>query len=483
MARGPRPATELRTVTSLPNRPPRLRAEAARLLTLAVPLVLSTGCFSITLFVDRALLMWDDPAVAGAALSAGNVYWTCVCLPVMAIGFLPTIVSQCAGRGRGDAVGPAVWQGVWLTALAAPLFVLLGVFAPAVFSLAGHEASLAASETAYFRWLMLVAPGSMLEAALSAFFVGRGVGRPVLAVNVLASVVNVALDWVLIFGWGPIPALHEVGAAQATAAAMWLKVAAYVWLIRRSGGSFGFGDRGVRRPLMTSLFSRGMAVGVQQVFKTATVSGVLLAIGTAGGAPLAATTVVLSLVQLATIPLVGLSTALTSRVGQLCEGGGRAVKPAIYAGIGLFGVCVAGDLLAAWASGGTLTRLFLPEAEATAEVAEWVATLAPWGVLLLVADTVGLFSAGVVRGVGETRVLLTSTLAASGIVGVLSVCGYGAGPEGAWRLLAVWSFSQALLSTWWLARRTAAAGDRDLSSLPIPEPAAGSEPAAIPQAA
>ena len=53
-------------------------------------------------------------------------------------------------------------------------------------------------------------------ATLSTFFAGRGSTRVILVVNVLATLVNVVLDYFWIFGRGGFPALGVAGAAGAT---------------------------------------------------------------------------------------------------------------------------------------------------------------------------------------------------------------------------------------------------------------------------
>ena len=421
------------------------------LVGLAIPLVVSTGCFSLTLFVDRTLLLWFDPDAAAAALAAGNLYWTAACLPVMAVGYLSTIVAQAHGRGESRAIGPAIWQAVWLTAAIGPLCLVGAMLAGTLFASLGHAPELAAAEASYFRWLMLVAPGSMLEASLSAYFVGRGRTRPVMAANLAATVVNLFLDAVLIFGLLGFPQLGMAGAAIATAAAMWLKVAWYVVGIAgdrtREAGRFGWNSWRPHRRLMTTLLGGGGTLGVQQMLRSAAISGVLVAIGQVGAAALAASSLVMSLVQLVTIPLIGLGTAVTVLSGQRLAQSGqpRGSWPVVSSGLLVGGVVLAPAMLLAALMPDAIVRAF-----STGPGREEILALLPLArpLMLLAAVLLGLeivsqIAAAALRGLGAVKTLLAVTCVASAVV--LAAAPLCRGDLNAlWSLLLVWTGIQAV---------------------------------------
>ena len=75
------------------------------------------------------------------------------------------------------------------------------------------------NEVAYFKILCLGGGAYAASYALSGFFSGRGKTWPVLWVNVATTVVNLVLDYALIFGHWGFPELGIVGAGIATVAA------------------------------------------------------------------------------------------------------------------------------------------------------------------------------------------------------------------------------------------------------------------------
>jgi multidrug resistance protein, MATE family len=51
-------------------------------LSLTLPLVISTGSWSVMLFVDRMFLLWYSADMMAATMPAGVLYWTMICFPI-----------------------------------------------------------------------------------------------------------------------------------------------------------------------------------------------------------------------------------------------------------------------------------------------------------------------------------------------------------------------------------------------------------------
>ncbi|MCG6158198.1 MATE family efflux transporter [Rubinisphaera margarita] len=281
--------------------------EIRLILRIALPLIASLGCFALTMFVDRTFLLWYEPISAGAAIAAGNAYWAFACIPVSTLGFVTPLIAQAIGRNDRHQTSNLVWQSVWITVISLPYFGLVAYSAASIFG-PDHDPALRTMEIQYFRWLLTVAPGAMLEAGLSAYFVGRGLTGRVLAINIASAILNIPLDWWLIFG-----GLGVSGAAIATSLAMWFKVALYGCLLSRearNGRFTGFPIRW-RFGTMLSIVVPGSTLGVQQVIKSALFSYTLISIGRIGAVELAATSAALSLYQLFCTPVIGLASAVT----------------------------------------------------------------------------------------------------------------------------------------------------------------------------
>ena len=96
----------------------------SEVLRIALPLVVSTGTFSVVLFMDRTLLLWHDGISMSAAMAGGNLFWVCLCLPIGIVSMTGAVISQHIGAGQEKLVGKLLWQGVWLSILVTPLYLL-----------------------------------------------------------------------------------------------------------------------------------------------------------------------------------------------------------------------------------------------------------------------------------------------------------------------------------------------------------------------
>ena len=84
-------------------------------LRVAVPLILSTGAWSILLFVDRMFLSWHSPESIAAALPAGMASFALSCLFIGIAAYVNTFVAQYQGANQNLKVGSIVWQGIYLS--------------------------------------------------------------------------------------------------------------------------------------------------------------------------------------------------------------------------------------------------------------------------------------------------------------------------------------------------------------------------------
>ena len=134
-----------------------------------------------------------------AAMPAGMLYFSILCLPLGLAGDVNTFVAQYYGASRREKIGSVVWQGVMLGSLAIPFFGLLIPAAPSFFRSVNHGPQIAHFETIYFQALAYGAGGAVISAAQAAFFTGLGKSRVVMVVDTAAALLNLLLDYLLIF--------------------------------------------------------------------------------------------------------------------------------------------------------------------------------------------------------------------------------------------------------------------------------------------
>ena len=221
--------------------PPGLGAFTAAphrtLLRLSFPVLLSLIAEPVAALVDTAFLkqLGAAPLAAvgvGATLLSG-VFWIFNFLGVAT----HTEVARAAGAGEREAGRAAAGLGLTLAVAAGLGLLLFGwVTGPAAASAMEAEGAVADSAVLYLRIRLLAAPAVLVT--LVAFGALRGVQdmRAPLKVAVAINALNVLLDWLLIFGVGPFPALGVAGAAWATVISQWLGAGlALIAMARRLG--------------------------------------------------------------------------------------------------------------------------------------------------------------------------------------------------------------------------------------------------------
>jgi MATE family multidrug resistance protein len=160
----------------------------------------------------------------------------------------------------------------------------------------------------------------VLETALSCFFSGRGRTMVVMVVNVIGMLINVGLDYLLIFGKAGFPRMGIDGAAIGTVAAFssisLMYVGIMIWTQRRGGRYRLWSGRGFDRALFARLLRFGLPTGIQQFLDVACWTTFIQLVGSLGTDELSATSLVFNLNGPVVVPLLGLGTAVTVLVGH-----------------------------------------------------------------------------------------------------------------------------------------------------------------------
>ncbi len=414
-------------------------------LLLAFPLILSTGTWSIQHFVDRMFLTWYSPETIAAAMPAGMLNFSIVSLFMGTASYANTFVAQYYGAGQLQRIGPAVWQGVYVALIGGLIMLGIVPFAEEIFTFIGHDAAVIPYEVDYFSILCMGSAPAIIASALSCFFSGRGNPWPVLWVNVAATILNLVLDYMLIFGYGIFPELGIRGAALATVASGIFSVIVYLILMATPEHNRDFKSiRGWRfdPELFRRLVRFGLPSGVQFFFDMAAFTMFVLLVGRLGVVALAATSITFNINGLAFMPMIGLGIATSVLVGQyLGRGEPDLAERSTYSAFG-FAACY---MLLVAAIYLLLPQLFLAPFEARAsgdnfaEVSSLVRTLIKVVAIYALFDAMNIIFASAIKGAGDTAFVMRMILIMS--ISVLVLPCY----------LAVNVFNSGILICWFFA--------------------------------
>lgn len=404
-------------------------------LHIAYPLIISTASFSVMQFIDRVFLAQHSAVAIQAALPAGLLAFT-LCSAFMALaGYTNTFVAQYFGAGDRPGCARATAQGVWVALMSWPFILALLPLGQWMLRLAGHPPEVLEQELVYFTILMLGGGSIPLGAAISSFYTGRGDTLTNMYAQVAGNVVNIALDYALIFGrWG-FPELGIRGAAIGTVIAGFVPAVILGVIYLTPSVNAVYATRAswrFDRALFVRLLRFGTPAGLHLFLDVASFSVFVLLTGKLGALSLAVSNIALSINTLAFMPLLGISIAASTLVGQyqgrrrpdLAE---RAGWTALKVGL-IYMAFMAVTYLAfpKWyfllfsergGGGFALDELL--------SIGRWLLMLmALWGLL----DTVNLVMAGALKGAGDTRFVMWYSIAMA----------WGLFVPGSWLVIEVW---------------------------------------------
>ncbi len=436
-------------------------------LRLAWPMMLSTGLFSLTLFVDRMLLYeYSDQAAAGA-LGAGTIFWTVTCVPISLFGFTSTFVAQYVGVARADRAMRVVIQGFLLAVVSGPLIFGLAYVSRWFFA-AFHEPELVEMETQYFHWISVGAWATIMSAPLAGLFNGTGRTRILLAIDIIVTAMNAALAYLLIFGVLGFPRMGIVGAGLATSISLGVKLllmllaAGLLRWDQASGESVARNQNAnaiglfsyrwqIELELMARLMYYGWPAAISSLAESVSFSIIMILVGQLGSTAMAATTLALGVNMLAFIPMFGLGMAVGVLVGQRLAAGQtviarRSVRSGLWIAL-IYSSCFAisyglfpNQVLSVYGFGSEPTRF--------AEMRPIVLPILWFIAVYCVFDAIQIVFVGALKGAGDTAfVLIGNVLSGVLTVGIGKIIGdrIGGGLEWWWGVITVWVILMAVL--------------------------------------
>ena len=350
------------------------------LLLLAVPMVLEMVMESVFAVVD---VYWVASLGAPAVAAVGLTESVLSLMYAVAMGLsmaATAVVSRRIGEKDPDGAARAAVQAVAVAAAASIPFAVVGIwYSDGLLALMGADAETAAVGAGYMAWMLGGNAVIMLLFVLNAVF--RGAGDAAIAMRVLwlANGINLILDPMLIFGWGPFPELGVTGAAVATNIGRGIAVLVQLAVLLRGSQHLRVLARHLR--LQADVMGRIVRTslgGIAQ-FAVATTSWVFLVriVAEFGASSLAGYTIAIRIFLFTLLPAWGLANAAATLVGQNLGAGKpeRAERSVWIAGwvttvlLGLVSVAYV-----VWDD--ALVRLFTDEPDVVATGAECLRVLA-----------------------------------------------------------------------------------------------------------
>ena len=397
-------------------RPSRFKknGDVKDVLVVALPMLLSMSFDTLMTFIDRLFLSKLGPAEMNAALGAGAVQLALTMFFTGMISYTTAMVAQRLGGKRRWDCARAFMQALYVSLMCVPLLYLTIPLGHVAFGMEHLPADQLQYQKTYFNILMFGGVINLVRNVAPCFFSGIGETKIVMKAAFVGMLVNVACNFVLIYGMGPIPALGVAGAAYGTLIG---NVVSTVILFAKF-----FGKSCHRRfrtryafafswPLTQELLKKGIPSGVEMFLNMSAFQLLILMFHALGPESATASSVMFNWDMVAYVPLMGLEVASTSLVGRYVGAkDGAAASRSTYSGLKLgWGYSLLMGIFFIFLP-GILTDIFKPDvAEASAEAIAIFESARPMSIFMLRIATFYIFVevllviyAGALRGAGDT---------------------------------------------------------------------------------
>ena len=299
--------------------PTSIGFELKKLFQLMIPIV-------ITQF-SQAGLGLIDTIMAGhlsatdlAAIAVGVGLWIPVMLLFSGIMIATTpLVAEANGARTPEKIATITRQSLWVALVLGIIAALVLQVMPFLLPILGIPDSLQPKASLFLHAIGLGMPAVTMYAALRGYSEAIGHPRPVTVISLFALLVLIPLNFIFMYGLGPIPALGSAGCGFATSILQWLMFLTLTTYILKNGAYQSTQPLTHFEKLQSYWVKRilklGFPIGLAIFFEVSIFSTAAIVLSPLGEITVAAHQIAISITsQLFMIPM-SLAIALTIRVG------------------------------------------------------------------------------------------------------------------------------------------------------------------------
>lgn len=158
-----------------------------------------------------------------AAVAIGSSIWIPLYLLVRGILMATTpTVAHLFGAQKIDQIASPVRQAMWLSLVLSVVGMVLMMNPMPLLTILEVDADMAAKTEAYLRALAWGVPGICLYQTMVSYCEGRSITKPAMLISFAGLLVNIPVNYVLIYGKFGFPEMGSVGCGYATAICFWV---------------------------------------------------------------------------------------------------------------------------------------------------------------------------------------------------------------------------------------------------------------------
>lgn len=410
------------------------RDRIRRILSLGLPIMAGMVSQNVFNLVDTAMVGRVGNVALAAVGMGGFVSYTCQALVTCLSTGVQSTAARRKGEGRMDEMAHSLTTGLLLALVGGVLIsAVLVPLLPLIFPLLVDDVDVAASGSAYVELRILATAFIGMNFAFRGYFNAVERVRLYMITVMSTHIMNIVLNYTLIFGNFGAPEMGVRGAGLATAVATAFGTGVYIILGLRYARANGFLAHFPRVSEIRAVMRLSIPAGVQQLFFAMGYTALYWVIGRVGTAELGAAHVLINLMLMAYLPAMGFGLAAATLVGQAL--GKR--DPAVAARWGWDVVKIATGFMFVlgfpmWAIPEVLLGVFIHDT-ATITMATWPLRLS--GILIPI-EGVGMVLMIALQGAGATRTTMAVSVLTQWVF--FLPLAYLIGPALGYGLLGIW---------------------------------------------
>jgi MATE family multidrug resistance protein len=389
-----------------------------QILRLSYPIIIGQIGIVLMGVADVVMIGNINATNLAAAGLANSVYFLVSIIGIGTLSAVSAIVAKAKGAGHSNETAILFGQSIWAS-LALSVFVS-SVLLVLTFNLEwfGQSEEVTLLTKSYLHILNACTVFMLLFTGIKQFSDGLSITKPSAVITIAGLLLNVFLNWVLIYGKFGFPRLELDGAGYATSfTRLIMALAMFVYIIKGSiykqwlkvkdnnGGLFFFKE----------IFRIGLPSGMQYFFEVGAFASAAIMIGWFGKEQLAAHQIAINLASVTYMVATGLSTGGSIAVGDawgrknkidlMMSGKAALIMSILYMGgtavlFSIFNTFFVGLYIDDVLVGGMAANLLLIAA------------------LFQLSDGVQCVSLGILRGINDTKIPTVFTVIAYWVIGI-----------------------------------------------------------------
>jgi MATE family multidrug resistance protein len=436
-----------------------ITGETRALLKLGGPLILTSLVNMGMSITDVIMIGWLGP-VSLAAGAAASDFYSLVFYPCAGvIAALAVQIAQARGRDDQAAITANAHSALLIAVLMAMPGIALIFFSPSILGLIGVADNVVTTSTGYARWMSATFGTMLLVIICNQFLGSHGLTRIIFRSTLFILPFNGVMNYLLMFGKGPFPAMDLAGAGLSSWLSSLLLLAILLQHIyqRDDFKRYALFEKfSPNRRDCRELLRVGVPIGLSNLGEMGVFMASTLLMGTLGALPLAAHAIAMRSGGVCYAFPAGLGHACMIRVGLAAgRGDNNAILLSQRSGMIIGTLC--GLLLAGllWWQHPAIIGLFLGDSVQSNSYGE-TARLATAFILIMAFmmpfDAIFTTCSGALRGLKDTRIPMLITLFGYWLIGgggsLIGLYWLNLGGLGVWLSLAIAQLFVAA-GLWW----------------------------------